>query len=334
MLTLLEIVELARLLRGLLGSNPAAMLQALGLPTSTLPPFGSTDDPGYVKFVQACGLEQQLSLYELLGQDDRADRLRARSQPRPAVNPAAPRRVLQGGHPVVDRVRLWPMLPELLAGSRRILFVRGPEKSGKSYTRTILMDLVGCPAVPTPLRVVSVDVDGAGSIEALVRAVLQRLDAAPPPVPERGNSTDNWWINELVFLVGSRATVDPRAQTWIVFDGYTRAAADPNFDQFFSFLCLAAAESGHPNGPRVVLIDHRDNLPIGVQHCLAKEEIAPVDALDIKQFLKDRFPAEDDAAHGQDADRIWQEALQAEQDAQRQIPRLISIQSALRQRLS
>jgi hypothetical protein len=330
MLTLAETLEIAGLLEPALGSQPAATLQALGLDPATMPPLPAIDRPGYVTFVRSCNVDQQIVLCELLGRTDLSGRLRALQQNARPVHPM-PWRVLLSGFPVVARHDLWSVLPQMIAGKQRILHVRGGAKSGKTYTRTILGDLYACAPDGVTIRLASVDVDGAGSVKALVDAMLRRI-APNLSAREQEHSTVQWWIGELCqdLLLGCMA--DSSQQVWLVLDGYAHANLDPNFDQFFSTLCARVIEPPlHVNGPRLVLIDHPDKLPFGIDNYLARETINPIDALEISAFLKARFPPAT-TKHDQEADRIWQNALAAE-NAQ-QMPRLESINLALKDRKS
>jgi len=261
-----------------------------------LPPLAIAPDTAAVKtWLAAMSDAQTLALLARLPEPPhpRAVSARARLDARAhaAVVAGAPHQILHG-MPVVDRVEIWSRLLSMQAGALRILTIRGEERTGKTYSKWLVVEFcnrLGPPhEAPLPF-----DLDGARSLEAIAADIVGAIGGQESwPKFNDAHSTPKKWGGTVARNVYQQVTRTGRI-VWLVFDHFERATKSDEAIAFFSVLAeQVALETGlGKEGPRLVLIDHGVDVPPVARGITAGEEVRLATLSDIEVFVRACRPA-------------------------------------------
>ena len=215
-------------------------------------------------------------------------------------------------YPAVNRHEFWKHLKELLdPKGKRILVVWGARQVGKTFTGEFILAELPQRATPVPIRTVYQRVDGAGSVENVVRGVLRKLDLSAAYMPVLDNATKEWWVKETAHWLVDQLHVVPAQQVWLAFDGHIKNEADPYLSMFFAEIVVQASRRFRDsNGCRLILIDYPEGVSgVANKSVTLREEVTLPTETDVTAFLEGMLGAGPET--NAKASAIWSKVLQA-----------------------
>jgi Effector-associated domain 1 len=212
--------------------------------------------------------------------------LRRQTAPAAAVRANGPNLLIWNTTPFVDRQTFWIDLEELRTSPRkRILMLKGPPKSGKSYCGELIDHLRR--DLWQVARFALIDLKNSQSPdikpEELCRRILLKLrisgaGEAPPPLP--GQKPDRWARDLAAWLGTHIAQIE--GEVWIVLDGFD----DPSVaEETHVFLAALAEEAGDQDEFRLILLDYERAFGERTERATRRTRIEYLTASDLRLFL-------------------------------------------------
>ena len=185
------------------------------------------------------------------------------------------------GRPVVDRHSLFDRLASMAEGTKRVLYVRGTQFSGKTYSKFVVQDF----AQQSGHQYADIDLIGALSLEAVLEQTRSWLQPqSPAPTFAANQSTEDNWARSCaqhVFTSATSANATRDGAWWLVFDHFDQAKPTTAMIAFFLRLVeIAALQRPSSSMMRLVLIDHSVPSPLSARQNSVEDLV--------------RFPGEDD----------------------------------------
>ena len=211
-------------------------------------------------------------------------------------------------HPLVNRMQLRDLLARLARGALRVLVIRGPRRSGKSYSRQFIRRM----AEDLGFRMAYVDLTdvplrGIRAWDVGLK-IAEILGLSMPPTLGAPDN-ESRWLPRFFNWFGYQAN-SIRTQLWLVFDFDPVALPSPIID-FIHLLVDQIAEE-RVQSVRCVLIGYERELPPVIEPMLAIENIPPIGEAEIGSYLA-RLPNIDPPAAAQLSARVV-EAMNAHPD--------------------
>jgi hypothetical protein len=191
--------------------------------------------------------------------------------------------VLRGGRVFLNRQQLRQALRELSAPQgRRILIVKGPPGSGKTYTREYVYDVTF--SSPNN-RVIYADIDaGIQEPADLVQAVSLQMGHGLGTIPVIGDSSGTREALILVNWLVSRMTTNRALKWWLILDGFEKPL-EPAMRVFLENLIRRFAKED----VRLILLNYRFDLSPDLTDQTIIENIGPISRADIEAFVIEQF---------------------------------------------
>ena len=227
-------------------------------------------------------------------------------------------------YPTVDREEFWRQLKDLIDPKRkRILVVWGGGRQvGKSYTGEYILFELQRRAKSGSVRAVYQRVDGAGSVENVMRGVLSKLglsdEGAPSLEVQRSSEVaakKEWWLKETAAWFVEQLHANPTQQVWLALDGHAKNAAHPELNMFCAAVVAQVARRFYdPNGCRLLLIDFPEGIAgAAPAHVTGREEVKLPTEAHLTTFLEHMLGASPETRAK--ASQIWLDVnQQAEMD--------------------
>ena len=191
---------------------------------------------------------------------------------------------------VLDRENLRNSLDKLriALGSRRILIVRGPTKSGKSWSKH-LVELAAreCGAV-----CIHMDVDTANTVDKVVDSIFSAMGRLKdkPKASDQNTSETAWYQSICHQLLDSANNSTVGNRWWIIMDDLDPAkGVDPNVSSFFKEFALLMASDAFRRKFWLVLIEYPDEkLPTKWKNIqiIDQPNEAEIDARTVSGYLR------------------------------------------------
>jgi hypothetical protein len=192
-------------------------------------------------------------------------------------------RIASTGVPVFGRIRFQELLLQAVAGSSRILLVRGGPQSGLSFSRDIMKDRLGL----TEHRIVEASAHELPSdVANLAWLLLTRCGAAPASVESlptfaTADTTPDAWLRDVLFpefMSHLLQAAGPRT-VWLVFDDLNKVSL-PATSAVSLIQMLLEGVINHDK-LRVVLLGQHALASSAPPRYTATEDVSPITADDI-----------------------------------------------------
>lgn len=213
-----------------------------------------------------------------------------RDQVEDIVGPDPIWRVAATGQPIVGRDNFQTGVDRALAGTIRLIAVRGAPDSGKSFSTTILRSMLDESShVIASVSAEGLPLDAVRLAELLIKQLPQAADAAPLPEPDAGDTALEAWIRDYMLpaLIEALRRAAGNRMLWLVIDQLDTHPIGSGTAA--SLLERLYSELGAYPFLRVILIGQR-TAPPGAQHAqLFFDDVNPVGIDEIKDYLARRF---------------------------------------------
>ncbi len=193
--------------------------------------------------------------------------------------------VLDTSSPFIDRAGLRQRLATFGKDALRpILVVNGAPKSGRSYTKELLVHFCRGPAVTLCCAVKASWTEPKDLAEDLVTAVGGDIADSPPP-----DSNQERWITQLarwVLIKANRANQHRPTQHWFLLDGFGPADVSRPLRYFIAELANGISNGVNAANFRLILLEfERADLTV-MPGRIVTDETAPVEDLEIDNGVK------------------------------------------------
>lgn len=192
-------------------------------------------------------------------------------------------RMLRPGHrPFINRVSLRGRLQQLIEEGYPVLIVRGPERTGKSFSFQLLEQVL-----PDDIRLVWVDFSSPGSGRSatdLADLLYARFALDRPPATGRRTTGVRRAI-ELVHHFAASYNRTESGKTILFVDGLNRVDLSRDTLAFVSQL-IADVGRGQVNDVQLVLAGYAEQFDAQISALVLVEDVVPLTRTDLKTFFE------------------------------------------------
>ena len=203
-----------------------------------------------------------------------------------AATPVAERyglRMLRpGNRPFINRVSLRGRLQQLIEEGYPVLIVRGPERTGKSFSFQLLQQVL-----PAGVRLVWVDFSSPGSGRSApdLADLLYARFALDRPPPMRRRTTGVRRAVELVHHFAATYNRTESGRTILFVDGLNRVDLSRDTLAFVSQL-IADVGRGQVNDMQLVLAGYAEQFDAQIGQLVLVEDVVPLTRTDLQTFFE------------------------------------------------
>lgn len=201
-----------------------------------------------------------------------------------------------GKRPFINRSDLRMRLKELLEEDYPVLIIRGPERSGKSFSYKLLEQVT-----PQGVQPLHVDFSSPGSgrrARDLMNVLCTRMDIVPR-APTGRRTTDVRHANELVDDLVGKYNAEPRRPRVVVIDGLNRVDLAKDVNHVIARLIAEVSNRQLP-GIQLVLVGYSEAFDQQFQPVVLVEDVAAITPTHLAQFFA-KLGEADGRAMGEDA---------------------------------
>jgi hypothetical protein len=192
-------------------------------------------------------------------------------------------RLLSPGHrPFINRVSLRERLQRLIEEDYPVLIVRGPERSGKSFSYHLLDKVL-----PETTRLVWVDFSspGSGRTAADLADLLYSRFGLDAPAPSNRRTTSVRRAIELVHHFSATYNRIQSGKTVLFVDGLNRVDLARDTLALVSQL-IADVSRGQVNDVQLVLAGYAEQFDAQYSDIVLVEDVVPLTSTDLQQFFE------------------------------------------------
>ena len=188
-----------------------------------------------------------------------------------------------GDRPFINRVDLRDRLKKLIEERYPVLIVRGPERSGKSFSFQLLQQVL-----PGGIRLMSVDFSspGAGRSATHLAELLHSRFGLDAPAQMSRRTTGIRRATELVHGFGAEYQREPRGRVILFLDGLNRVDLARDTFAFVSQL-IADASSGQLGELQLVLAGYAEQFDAQYRQLVLTEDVAAITRTDLQRFFEE-----------------------------------------------